>query len=956
MTQSGETNQNDVKTIPLSMREPVEMPTLPPSNKRFDTQQLGSDTDTNRGAVDESLPDDATIGPFRIVRKLGQGGMGTVFEAEHQATGQRVALKLLARSLLATNESIERFQRESQIAASINHPRSTFVYEAGELDGMFYITMELMTGGTLKEVVEEHGPLPVAKAIDYILDVIDGLQPAHEAGVVHRDLKPSNCFMDHGGRVKLGDFGLAKSFLGDSSLTRTGTFMGTPQFAAPEQLRASEVDEKADIYALGATVFYLLTGRAPFTGNAAQVISSIASDPAPDIRSIKDGIPKELARIINRTLEKNPTKRPENLVALRSQLLPFSARGVSQADLGRRLAAFFIDAFVAGIVVNVVAQMVSFMFLFVGGLFASGDLTSLMWINVIVQFCTLVAYFAVQEWQFGSTLGKWLMGMRVIDQRNEPPRLIPALVRAMLIPGLSQLCISLPVVLMGFDLTKGMDNMTAWRMIVETQMFHLLSWIPNLVCLSSARLNNGYRGIHDRLTGTRVVRLAAALEHRRPENIPVTLPIATAAPDSNLLPQLGTLLIVGRFGSGSPQKTDVLLARDQSLDRDVWMIPQVETDGTPSDNRTARPHSSRIRMLKSEFFEGQQWLICEALKGIPLHEFLMISRPLSWSSLLPLMQDLVEALEELAKDPSDLAAIQLDQFWLDQSGRVKLLAAPLHQSADDSIDVSPSLPQRSMSNRQAIGIVETLLDTMIQQHVMPEHVLDWRNELRTSTNDQDGIPRLRQQLSAIEDRPSTWKWDDRMGVLAATLGIEYSTLFSLTLGFSLVANYFFGCSIGTAGVITFLVCSLIVLLAGYLFRGGPAFRLSGVSVRRNSDLSPAAPVRCAIRCWVSWSMASLSLGMLAMLSSFGTFGEAQGMALGAKPGMQPINIDFSETDRQSTVSFESFDESADVSLVFGLLVAFIPVTSLIVVGCAYSLFRPSRGIADLICGTKLIRE
>ena len=112
--------------------------------------------------------------------------------------------------------------------------------------------------------------------------------------------------------AKIGDFGLAKSFFADSSLTRTGTFMGTPQYAAPEQLRASEVDLQADIYALGGTLFFLLTGRAPFVGNAAQVISSIASDPAPDISTVVNGIPKELGRVIQQSLEKDPQKRHEN--------------------------------------------------------------------------------------------------------------------------------------------------------------------------------------------------------------------------------------------------------------------------------------------------------------------------------------------------------------------------------------------------------------------------------------------------------------------------------------------------------------------------------------------------------------------------------------------------------------------------------------------------------------------
>src|SRR5262249_35852936 len=148
-----------------------------------------------------------------------------------------------------------------------------------------YITMELMPGRTLNDVSKEEGQLPVPRAIDYILDVIDGLEAAHAAGVIHRDVKPSNCFLDGEGRAKGGDYGLAKSLLGDASLTRSGTFMGTPLFAAPEQLRGAKVDERTDIYAVGATLFYLIAGRAPFTGDAAAIIAQVASDTAPSLRS-----------------------------------------------------------------------------------------------------------------------------------------------------------------------------------------------------------------------------------------------------------------------------------------------------------------------------------------------------------------------------------------------------------------------------------------------------------------------------------------------------------------------------------------------------------------------------------------------------------------------------------------------------------------------------------------------
>ncbi len=202
LASSGSSDQQSatIKILPIASDEAA---TMAPRSGAQETQELDSKTRPISADDGDWISPGTLIGPFRIIRKLGQGGMGSVYEAEHASTGQSVALKLLSRDLLATDDSVERFKRESQIAASINHPRSTFVYEAGELDNQFYITMELMTGGTLKEVVDEEGPLPVERAIDYVLDVIDGLQVAHEAGIVHRDLKPSNCFIDHGGRARL---------------------------------------------------------------------------------------------------------------------------------------------------------------------------------------------------------------------------------------------------------------------------------------------------------------------------------------------------------------------------------------------------------------------------------------------------------------------------------------------------------------------------------------------------------------------------------------------------------------------------------------------------------------------------------------------------------------------------------------------------------------------------------
>jgi serine/threonine protein kinase len=202
--------------------------------------------------------------------------MGTVYEAEQLATGRRVALKMLEQQL-DSSELRQRFLREGRLAASVNHPNSLYVFGSEEIESAPVITMEIAGSGTLNDKLKKRGPFPVRSAVDAILDVISGLEAAFASGVLHRDVKPSNCFVSPDGSVKVGDFGLSVSTLatGDSWATATGVILGTPAFAPPEQLRGDELDVRADIYSVGATLFTLLTGRAPFEGkNAVQVVAT----------------------------------------------------------------------------------------------------------------------------------------------------------------------------------------------------------------------------------------------------------------------------------------------------------------------------------------------------------------------------------------------------------------------------------------------------------------------------------------------------------------------------------------------------------------------------------------------------------------------------------------------------------------------------------------------------------
>src|SRR5262249_59338354 len=192
----------------------------------------------------------------------------------------------------------------------IAHPNCVFVLAADEEAGRPYIVMELMPGTTLKDLVEQQGPLPPEQAVAKILDVIDGLQAAHQHGVIHRDVKPSNCFLVPDGRGKVGDFGLSKSLLSDAHLTRSGTFLGTPLFASPEQIKDEPIDYRTDVYSVAATLYYPLTPRAPFQkGNPAAVLARIVADPAPAVRSVRPDVSPGLDRVVLKGLERNRDRR-----------------------------------------------------------------------------------------------------------------------------------------------------------------------------------------------------------------------------------------------------------------------------------------------------------------------------------------------------------------------------------------------------------------------------------------------------------------------------------------------------------------------------------------------------------------------------------------------------------------------------------------------------------------------
>jgi eukaryotic-like serine/threonine-protein kinase len=278
-------------------------------------------------------PGDLINGKYRLVRLIGDGGMGSVFEARHEYLGTVVALKFLHSELASRPGLVARFLREARLSASIKSDhiaRVTDVDQAG--DGAAYLVMELLEGQSLRGLLDREGRLPPRVALDYTLQMLDGLEAAHAIGVVHRDLKPDNVFIVNtpkGPLIKLLDFGIAKlrsskEFQG--GLTRPGVMMGTPEYMAPEQAYAADsVDVRADVYSVGAILYEMLAGTRPAQGDdPLEIAAFIMAQKVPRLSQVDRTIPERLSEVVHRAMAPMPADRFTAVAELRAALTPLS--------------------------------------------------------------------------------------------------------------------------------------------------------------------------------------------------------------------------------------------------------------------------------------------------------------------------------------------------------------------------------------------------------------------------------------------------------------------------------------------------------------------------------------------------------------------------------------------------------------------------------------------------------
>jgi eukaryotic-like serine/threonine-protein kinase len=272
-------------------------------------------------------PETIIDGRYRVISRLGSGGMADVYLAQDQLLGRDVAVKVLHHHFAEDQEFVERFRREASSAAALSHPNIVAIFDRGEWNGTYYIAMEYVAGRTLKAIVREQGALDPAAAIEIVVQILRAARSAHRRGVIHRDLKPHNVILDEEGRARVTDFGIARA--GASDMTLTGSIMGTAQYLSPEQAQGLAVSASSDLYSIGVILYELLTGVVPFEGETAVAVAfkQVSAEPSPP-SALNPALPQTLDAVVLRALAKDPAHRyadaDELIAALEHerQLLP----------------------------------------------------------------------------------------------------------------------------------------------------------------------------------------------------------------------------------------------------------------------------------------------------------------------------------------------------------------------------------------------------------------------------------------------------------------------------------------------------------------------------------------------------------------------------------------------------------------------------------------------------------
>jgi serine/threonine protein kinase len=823
----------------------------------------------------QATPDQ--VGGYRLLKKLGAGGMGAVYEAEDMASGQRVALKLIKRGSDISDSSAQRFRQEGRLASSIAHPRCVFVITADEDRGQPYIVMELMPGQTLIDLVRKAGPLPASQAVSLIHDIIEGLQEAHRLGLVHRDVKPANCFLDEEGRAKIGDFGLAKVLdqhqAGDAptavDLTGTGTFVGTPLYAAPEQIKGQQIDQQVDVYAVGATLYFLLTGKAPFEDqqSVTAVLARIVSEDPDPITETRHDLPTGLESLVFKALERDRSKRFRDLESLRQALLPFLPGRTRIVRFGLRIAAFLIDMVFSFISLGFLSFIIAQLFLFADKNFQDSmdflftdSLVSVLVFAVLGQL-----FFLVPEMLWGTTLGKWSCRLRLTDPvKGGKPSKRQVLVRnaVFLLAGLVP---EVTLTLMGISLqnkpviqinsTDETGENEPWHKEAGDSIFHLL--IAILIVSVTMRRSNGYRGLHEILSDTATIWLPAppprtALDMAK---LVQAMPVGAQLLSEPII--LGGFTLTHALWQTADQA--VLLGKDERLARLVWVWQRPASLFTFTASRRKASRPTRWRWLATGTRDNVVWDAFLATPGVTLQSLVDQRLTLDWTGTYHLLREMTDELLASNQEGSLPPFFAPRQLWLQQRSNMQWLDVPLQPQ-----EITPS-----PSEQQQLGFLGTMAKLALEgadasssstlHRPIPVSSFTLVEQLLSQPPRLGNLNELSDKLHYLGDGPyrvSRWA---RFRAIALQ-GIWFLVL--LFQSFATMAMVAWGIQIMTGQwndwpsvgmlvnrlqrVLLPVFCVFYSVLWAFWWRGRWSFGIAGLAMRRY-DGQPVERWRCAFR-------------------------------------------------------------------------------------------------------------
>ncbi len=755
------------------------------------------------------------LGTYRIIRSLGVGGMGTVYEGEDEHSGKRVAIKVIKPKMASTPEALNRFRQEGRLASLITHPRCVFVLKADEEEGKPYIVMEMMPGATLKDLVKQQGPLPPFVAINKILDVLDGLIEAHGLGVIHRDVKPSNCFLMTDGHVKIGDFGLSKflppemtaegvfrdgsprpmdpKLVRQAGLTRAGSFLGTPLFASPEQIRGEPVDFRTDVYSVSATLYFLLCGQAPFEGgDSAATVARIVSEPVPSLRKRNPKVSRSLERIVLKGLERQRERRWQSLEELRQALLAYVPGHATPATRMARLRALVMDSVILFPVLLLLTQLLGYWY----------PLAEWGRLGAIIRdgACGVVIflYFFLFEGLTGGTLGQRLLRLRLRPQHwGDALSLRRVLIRELV-----------------FFSLIGIPGRLATHLTGNFMVGLIFDVGGALVLLDTTRAQSGYRTIPDLLSQTRIVQLPWPQPN-------VALPATVEIP-LQPLPD-GFPSVVGGYpvhGVLQVSPAEILIAgKDPILERDVWValqpgaLPAV-TSIRREISRTTRlrwlssgelhcgqdvifppppePKSDKEKPRKTESSRGHAfssarphptlqgpvyipqgsqvlWDAFLAGTGCPLPELIHRTGRLPWSEARLILEQLTDELAAGMQDLTLPTVLEPKLVWVRHNGRILLIGPG---NLEETFADRERMERRSI---QLLADVAVLLLEGRRRSVeekeaplhapVPEHAAQLVNGLITPNAGLTTLNGVKAALAAAKDQPAAVTITQRLSLI-----------------------------------------------------------------------------------------------------------------------------------------------------------------------------------------------